>query len=161
MGDTSGNVYAVNPDGSVKWAIKLGGMVIAPPVVAYDGMYVVALDELAVYKIVNSTIAPTPVPKISVALAPDYSLWVLLLVAMCVAGFAFASRGKIVLGISFIAGAIAVYYVILKPFVSLQTLITQAQQLLSNTLAQIPLGPILPLIVAVAGIAVLVKALRR
>jgi hypothetical protein len=124
-------------------------------------MYVVALDELAVYKIVNSTIAPTPVPKISVALAPDYSLWVLLLVAMCVAGFAFASRGRIVLGISFIASAIVVYYVVLRPFVSLQTLITQAQQLLSNALAQIPLGPILPLIVVVAGIAVLVKVLRR
>jgi outer membrane protein assembly factor BamB len=159
VGDTSGNVYAVNPDGSVKWAIKLGGMVIAPPVVAYDGMYVVALDELAVYKLMD--IPPSPKPKISVALAPNYSLWVLLLVAMCVAGFAFASRGKVVLGISFIVVAIAVYYVVLRPFVSLQTLITQAQQLLSNALAQVPLGSILPLIVAVAGIAVLAKVLRR
>jgi outer membrane protein assembly factor BamB len=172
VGDSQGNLYSFgrsvrfNPETGYneltpRWFIKLDGMIIAPPVVTYDGMYVVALDELAVYKIVNSTIAPTPVPKISVALAPDYSLWALLLVAMCVAGFAFASRGKIVLGISFIASAIAVYYVILKPFVSLQTLITQAQQLLSNAFAQIPLGPILPLIIAVAGIAVLVKVLRR
>jgi len=172
VGDSQGNLYSFgksvrfNPETGYneltpRWSIKLDGSIIAPPVVTYDGMYVVALDELAVYKIVNSTIAPTPVPKISVALAPNYSLWVILLVAMCVAGFAFASRGKIVLGISFITGAIAVYYVVLRPFVSLQTLITQAQQLLSNALAQIPLGPILPLIIAVAGIAVLIKVMKR
>jgi len=154
-------VYAINPDGTVKWewsdpnGTPMSNLVITDKGLLLVGDYFGYLYALGVPNL------PSPKPKISVALAPNYSLWALLLVAMCVAGFAFASRGKIALGISFITGAIAVYYVVLRPFVSLQTLITQAQQLLSNALAQIPLGPILPLIVAVAGIAVLAKVLRR
>jgi len=156
----NGSLWAIGPDGKVKWrwddphGVPISNIVITDDLIVGDS---------AGYLYFFRDLSPPehPKTKISVALAPDYSLWVLLLVAMCVAGFAFASRGKIVLGISFIIGAIAVYYVVLRPFVSLQTLIAQAQQLLSNALAQIPLGPILPAIVAIAGVAVLLKILKK
>jgi hypothetical protein len=173
VSNNDGFIYAINPDGTLKWTWKdphnasiTSNLVITQPH-SPTGLLVFGdsagyLYAIGVPPAIGAPPPKTPnIPKISVALAPNYSLWALLLVAMCVAGFAFASRGKMVLGISFIAVAIAVYYVVLRPFVSLQTLIAQAQQLISNALAQIPLGPILPLIIAVAGIAVLAKGLRR
>ena len=167
---SGGYVYAFNPDGTVKWkwhdpyGFPTSNLVITPP---HSPTGLLIFGDSAGYLFAIGDTQPQPQPKpappnrVSFALAPDYSLWALLLVAMCITGFAFASRGKVVFGISFIASAIAVYYVILKPFVSLQTLITQAQQLLSNALAQIPLGPILPAIVAIAGVAVLLKILKK
>jgi outer membrane protein assembly factor BamB len=163
-------LYALNPDGTIKWEWKdpspVGGVAIYGNLLITQphsptGLLIFSDNSPTLYAIGGTQPQSTPNPKIFIALAPDYSLWALLLVAMCITGFAFASRGKMVLGISFIASAIAVYYVILKPFVSLQALITQAQQLISNAVAQIPLGPILPLIIAVAGIAVLIKVMKR
>jgi len=162
-----GMLAAISPSGTVKWVYWFPPYIFPNPTLALGSIYILAnnitfWNNTFLYKFTGFDPLPSPArSKISVALAPDYSLWVLLLITMCVAGFAFASRGKIVLGISFIASAVAVYYVILRPFVSLQTLVTQAQQLLSNALAQIPLGPILPAIVAIAGIAVLLKILKR
>ena len=152
-------VYALYPSGALKWAWHdpIGGPT-SNPVITPNGLLLVS-DEYGYLHAIGTPIKPAP--KVSIALAPDYSLWVILLLSLCVAGVAFASRGKIVLGISFIASAVAVYYVILKPFISFQTLIVQAQQLLSSTFAQIPLGPILPAIVTITGIAVLLKILKR
>jgi hypothetical protein len=164
-----GRLVSASPDGTLRWTFYFPAYVLPTSTPAPGGsLYVATVDYTSrtpiLYKLNGFDPPPPPEQpktKISVALAPDYSLWVLLLISLCVMGFTFASRGKIVLGISFIASAVAVYYVILKPFVSFQTLIVQAQQLLSSTFAQIPLGPILPTIVAITGIAVLLKALRR
>ncbi len=54
MGSVDGNMYAVNPDGTIAWQLSLGGAIGSSPAIDFDGTIYVGSSDGNLYAIASS-----------------------------------------------------------------------------------------------------------